>query len=105
MFRTEKTMFRPPGDVSQAARILGKNNVWSGAPCDLDVETVGVDDREAEDEGKDEGKDQCEDDEEGEGWRREEKRRVRAVMVALQFLPLEFPWAVVQRQGLLHLSA
>ena len=27
MFRTEKTMFRPPGDVSQAARILGKNNV------------------------------------------------------------------------------
>ena len=28
MFRTEKTMFRPPGDVSQAARVLGKNNVW-----------------------------------------------------------------------------
>ena len=33
MFRAEKTMFdvawRPtPGDVSQAARILGKNNVW-----------------------------------------------------------------------------
>ena len=28
MFTAEKTMFRPPGDVSQAARILGKNNVW-----------------------------------------------------------------------------
>ena len=27
-FRAEKTMNRPPGDVSQAARILGKNNVW-----------------------------------------------------------------------------
>ena len=30
MFRTEKTMFRPPGDVRQAARILGKNNAWPG---------------------------------------------------------------------------
>ena len=27
-FRAEKAMFMPPGDVSQAARILGKNNVW-----------------------------------------------------------------------------
>ena len=27
MFTAEKTMFRPPGDVSKAARILGKNNV------------------------------------------------------------------------------
>ena len=36
---------------------------------------------------------------------RRTKRRVRAGKVALQFLPLEFPWAVVQRQGLLHLNA
>ena len=33
MFRTEKTMFRPPGDVSQAARILGKNNVCPAPPA------------------------------------------------------------------------
>ena len=32
MFRAEKTMFRPPGDVSQAARILGNNYVCRQEP-------------------------------------------------------------------------
>ena len=32
MFRAEKTMFMPPDDVSQAARILGKNNKCPQAP-------------------------------------------------------------------------
>ena len=36
---------------------------------------------------------------------KEDKKEVRAGKAALQFLPLEFPWAVVQQQGLLHLSA
>ena len=38
MFRTDKTMFRPPGDVSQAARIVGKNNVcWLTSPGGLNI--------------------------------------------------------------------
>ena len=40
MFRTEKTMFRPPGGVSQAARIFGKKNVWPTHPS-----SEGVHDR------------------------------------------------------------
>ena len=50
-------------------------------PCDVDVETVGVEDGEVEDdgedgdegEGKDEDKDDGKDKEEGEGWRNEDK--------------------------------
>ena len=39
MFRAEKSMFRPPGNISQAARFLGKNNVWSVVPL-LSCSTV-----------------------------------------------------------------
>ena len=44
MFRTEKAMFRArlPCDISQAARILGKNNVWHPYVM-VDLTAVAVD--------------------------------------------------------------
>ena len=59
------TVGQPPAERSQVA---------SGAPCDVNVEIVGVDNGEVEDEGEDEGEDEDEDkgegkdEEEGVGW-------------------------------------
>ena len=53
----------------------------------MDVETVGVDDGEAEDEGEEVG----EDVEEGKGWRREEKGGLGQEWGLFNSCPWSFP--------------
>ena len=69
----------------------------SGAPCDVDVETVGIDEGEVEDQGEDEG--EAEDEGEEKGRRGGEKGGLGQERRLFNSCPWSFPGPLSSSRG------